>query len=108
MKSFSEISTSISIKKDQRNTYEYQAYGNRLAEEMAEPTKRSLYIRLAKINDRNLVEAARLFAISNPGNSKAKSFMWKLKELKNASINKEKEWAQFLNITDYRLLLAFL
>jgi hypothetical protein len=34
--------------------------------------------------------------------------MWKLKELKNASINKEKEWTQFLNITDYRLLSAFL
>lgn len=88
MESFGEIAIKINInntktiKKDTRNTYEYQAYGNRLAEEMGEPSKRSLYIRFAKNDDRNLVEQARLFALANPGNSKAKSFMWKLKELK--------------------------
>jgi hypothetical protein len=28
--------------------------------------------------------------------------MWKLKELKNASKNKEQEWTQFLNIIDFK------
>lgn len=83
MKSINQISLSLNVKKDNRNKYEFQAYGNRLAEELNDTTKRSLYIKLAKSTDRNLLESARLFAHGNPGNSKAKSFMWKLNELKN-------------------------
>ena len=83
MKSFGDIATSIKVKKDQRNTYEYQAYGNRLAEELGDISKRSLYIKLAKTTDRNLLETARLFALSNEKNpTKGKIFMWKLSELK--------------------------
>jgi hypothetical protein len=83
MKSFADIATSIKVKKDQRNAYEYQAYGNRLADELGDPTKRSLYIKLAKTTDRNLLETARLFALSNEKNpTKGKIFMWKLTELK--------------------------
>jgi len=85
MKSINQISTSINLKKDNRNKHEFQAYGNRLAEEFSDTTKRSLYIKLAKSNDRNVLESARLFAHGNPGNSKAKSFMWKLNELKKES-----------------------
>jgi len=83
MKSINQISLSLNIKKDNRNKHEFQAYGNRLAEELSDTTKRSLYIKLAKNTDRNILESARLFAHGNPGNSKAKSFMWKLNELKN-------------------------
>ena len=83
MKSFSEALNNIQLKKDVRNTYEFQAYGNRLAEELVDPTKRSLYIKLAKSTDRNLLEKARLFALSQDRNpNKAKAFMWKLTELK--------------------------
>jgi hypothetical protein len=83
MKSLSEIATSIKVKKDQRNAHEYQAYGNRLAEELGDISKRSLYIKLAKTTDRNLLESARLFALSNEKNpTKGKIFMWKLTELK--------------------------
>lgn len=83
MKSFGDIATSLKLKKDQRNAYEYQAYGNRLADELADPSHRSLYIKLAKTTDRNLLETARLFALANEKNpTKGKIFMWKLGELK--------------------------
>lgn len=83
MKSISEIAVKLNVKKDHRNQYEYQAYGNRLADELADPTKRALYIKLAKSTDRNLLEQARLFALSNEKNpTKGKIFMWKLSELK--------------------------
>jgi len=83
MKSISDIAVSFKVKKDQRNAYEYQAYGNRLAEELNDTSKRSLYIKLAKSTDRNLLETARLFALSNEKNpTKGKLFMWKLGELK--------------------------
>ena len=85
MKSFGDIATSLKLKKDQRNAYEYQAYGNRLADELCDPSHRSLYIKLAKTTDRNLLETARLFALSNEKNpTKGKIFMWKLGELKKA------------------------
>lgn len=90
MKSFNQISTSINIKKDNRNKHEFQAYGNRLAEEFSDTSKRSLYIKLAKSTDRSILETARLFAHGNPGNSKAKSFMWKLNEL-NKEFKEKKE-----------------
>jgi len=83
MKSLGDIATQLKVKKDQRNAYEYQAYGNRLADELADPSHRSLYIKLAKSTDRNLLETARLFALSNEKNpTKGKIFMWKLGELK--------------------------
>jgi hypothetical protein len=83
MKSIGDITLTIKVKKDQRNAHEYQAYGNRLAEELSDTSKRSLYIKLAKTTDRNLLETARLFALSNEKNpTKGKIFMWKLSELK--------------------------
>jgi hypothetical protein len=91
MKSINQISISINLKKDNRNKHEFQAYGNRLAEELGDTTKRSLYIKLAKSTNRNILETARLFAHGNPGNSKAKSFMWKLKELNSAQEKKKEE-----------------
>ena len=89
MKSISEIATKINVKKDHRNQYEYQAYGNRLADELADPTKRALYIKLAKSTDRNILEEARLFALSNERSlTKGKIFMWKLTELKKKKNDK--------------------
>lgn len=85
MKSIGEITNVVQIKKNTRNTYEYQAYGNRLCEELGDSTKRALYIKLAKNEDRNLLEIARLHALSNEKNpTKGKIFMWKLSQLKKS------------------------
>jgi len=65
---------------------EYQAYGLELAKELDDWKNRSLYIRLSKTIDRQILEKARYFIKDqNPGSIKTpyKLFMWKLKELKN-------------------------
>jgi hypothetical protein len=66
---------------------EYQAYGMELAKELGDWKNRSLYMRLAKTVDRQILEKARYF-IKDQDKSKLKTpyklFMWKLKELRNA------------------------
>lgn len=68
---------------DHRNKHEFQAYGNRLAEELGDTKNRSLYIKLAKTEDRNLLEEARAHVLSSEGAvTKGRLFMWKLTQLK--------------------------
>ena len=75
----------------QRQKYiknEFQAYGLELAKELDDWDNRSLYIRLAKNNKREILDKARYFVKDHsPGQvrSPAKLFMWKLKELKHPS-----------------------
>ncbi len=64
-------------------TREFQDYGYRLACEMGEETKKSMYIKLAKTTDRIILERARTFVadashVSNPG----RLFMWAVGRLK--------------------------
>jgi hypothetical protein len=74
------------LDKDTRNKYEFQAYGNRLAEELNDKAHRSLYIKMAKTEDRNILEAARLHALGAENiTQKGKLFMWKLKQLKQGT-----------------------
>lgn len=75
---------------DQRKKYiknEFQSYGLELAKELGDWKNRSLYIRLSKTMDRQILERARYFVKDqNPGAIKTpyKLFMWKLKELKKS------------------------
>lgn len=65
---------------------EHQAYGLDLAKNLHDWKNRSLYIRLAKNTDRQLLEQARLFVKDQAAGtvrSRARLFMWKLKNLKN-------------------------
>lgn len=83
MKKLGEVIKSRNIKRDFRNVYEYQAYGNRLAEEFSDTRHRALYIKLAKIEDRNLLETAREFVLRSENSvTKGKLFMWKFTQLK--------------------------
>ncbi len=76
-------------KLEERKKYikeEFQAYGLELAEELNDWKNRSLYIKLAKETPRKLLEKARFFVKDQPKGqvrSKAKLFMWKLKQLKD-------------------------
>jgi len=68
---------------------EFQAYGLMLAEDLDDWKNKSLYIRLAKNTDRQLLEKARYFVKDHsPGQvqSLARLFMWKLKELKKEAL----------------------
>lgn len=64
---------------------EFQDYGYRLAVDLDDLKHKALYIKLAKTVDRSILERARQFAIDAfTANSRAKLFMWKMKELKNS------------------------
>ncbi len=88
MQNIKDILDKKDLKGDHRNKYEYQAYGNRLADELGDPKHRSLYIKLAKTEDRNLLEAAREHVMSSEtATTRGKLFMWKLSELKKNKNN---------------------
>jgi hypothetical protein len=92
MKSIGEIIKGRSVASDHRNKYEFQAYGNRLAEEFHDTKHRSLYIKLAKEEDRNLLEAAREYVLGAENiTEKGRLFMWKLAELKKGRIVEDKK-----------------
>jgi len=64
---------------------EFQAYGLELATELDDWKNKSLYIRLAKTEDRKLLEKARYFVKDHSPHqvrSPYRLFMWKLKELR--------------------------
>lgn len=92
MKSLKDIISLKSTQKNTRNSYEYQAYGNRLAEEFSDTKRRALYIKLAKNEDRELLEMAREFVLSQPHiQTKGKLFMWKLSKMKEEKSNLNKK-----------------
>lgn len=65
-------------------TNEFQDYGYRLALKLDDLEHKSLYIKLAKNEDRRLMEEALRFAVDYPkAKNKGRIFMWKLKDLKN-------------------------
>jgi len=91
MKKVSEILKSRKFDRDYRCSHEFQAYGNRLAEELGDKKHRSLYIKMAKSEDRNLLEEARASVLSSKkATTKGKLFMWKLGQLKKDIAEKKK------------------
>jgi hypothetical protein len=90
IKKISDILQKRSLTGDFRNKHEYQAYGNRLADEFGDQKHRALYIKLAKNEDRTLLERAREFVMGSPNaNTKGRLFMWKLTQLKNEKKEKD-------------------
>lgn len=71
---------------------EFQDYGLRLAKELNDERHKSLYIKLAKEVSRGLLEQARNF-VKDAYNvrSKAKLFMWKLKQLRKEADEKKED-----------------
>lgn len=71
---------------------EFQDFGVRLAHKLNDVSHTSLYIKLAKNENRPILEKAISFALDYPkASSKAKVFMWKLKELKDEYKKTKKE-----------------
>ena len=91
MKDISDIIKHKSFTPDTRNKYEFQAYGNRLAEELGDTKHRALFIKLAKNEDRALLEQAREKVLaSENATTRGKLFMWTLKQLKEEKKAKQK------------------
>lgn len=69
--------------KQRRISREFQDYAYRLAVELDDTAHTAIYMRLAKNTPRPIVEQARLFVLgANNPTSKARLFMWKLKQLR--------------------------
>jgi len=73
--------------KQRRISREWQDYAYRLALELGDTAHTSLYMRLVKNTPRHFLEEAKRF-VSDAQNvkSKAKLFMWKLKQLKDGKV----------------------
>lgn len=84
MQAISDILKKFNPLEDKYISREFQAYGIYLAEELSDYKHRSLYIRLAKTIPRAILEKALSFVKDSKARSRARLFMWKLKELKRA------------------------
>lgn len=84
MKSIKDAIRDVKFKDRPKNlTKEFQVFGVYLAESLQDTKHYSLYMKLAKEIDRKLLEEALNFCKGyNRAKSKARLFMWKLKELK--------------------------
>lgn len=72
-------------------TREFQDYGLKLAKDLADEKHKSLYIKLAKETPREILEEARIFVIDASNvKSKARLFMWKLKQIRNDRAKRKK------------------
>ena len=87
MTNFSTVSDVLKKFETTKNKYisvEFQKYGCDLAQELGDLKHKALYIKLAKEKPRGLLETAKNF-VKDAANarSKARLFMWKLKQLEN-------------------------
>lgn len=62
---------------------EFQDFGYRLALELGDLDRVSLYMRMAKNENRAILERALSFVSDSNARSKARLFMWKVKQLKD-------------------------
>ena len=60
---------------------EYQDYGLRLAQELGDHKRKSLYIKMAREKDRAILETALAFVSDAGAKNPAGLFMWKVKDL---------------------------
>lgn len=74
-------------------TQEFQDFGYRLAMELADSAHKSLYIKMAKKEDRTILERALSFVSdASTAKSKARLFMWKVQQLKQeAALKTQKQ-----------------
>lgn len=72
-------------------TQEFQDFGYRMAVELHDLKHKSLYIKMAKTIDRSILEQALSFVSdAESARSKAKLFMWKVKQIQESRKQKSK------------------
>lgn len=75
--------------KQRRISREWQDYAYRLAVALDDTAHTPIYMRLVKNNSKEIVEKAKGFVLDANARSKAKLFMWKLKQLKDEEKKKQ-------------------
>lgn len=86
--SIADILQKFNPLEDKYISREFQAYGIYVSEELGDYKHKSLYIRLAKTIPRAILEEALNFVKASNARSKARLFMWKLKQLKQPEVKK--------------------
>lgn len=77
--------------KQKRISREFQDYAYRLAVALDDTAHTAIYMRMAKNVPREILEKAKSFVVDSNARSKAKMFMWKVKQLKEEEIEKNKK-----------------
>jgi hypothetical protein len=81
MQRLNDILSKFNPLEDKYISREFQAYGIYLSEELRDYKHRAIYIRLAKIVPRAILEKALNFVKDSNARSKARLFMWKVGKL---------------------------
>lgn len=84
---FDQVADYQVTQKPQYISQEFQDYGYRLAVALNDLAHKSLYIKMAKKEDRALLERALAFVSdAHSAKSKARLFMWKIAQLKKEKV----------------------
>ncbi len=81
MQKISDILEKFNPTEDKYLSREFQSYAIYLCDKLGDPTRKSLYMRLAKILPRPALEQALKFVVDSRATRKGALFMWKLKEM---------------------------
>lgn len=81
MQSIRDILKNFNPLEDKYVSREFQSFGVHLAEKLQDTRRKSLYIKLAKIIPRPVLEKALRYVVDSNARKKGALFMWKLKEL---------------------------
>lgn len=87
MQSVGKILKNFNPTKDKYISRDFQAFGIYLSEEMDDYKNRGMWIKLAKINHRAILERALSFVKDSTVDNKIALFLWKMKQLKNEKNN---------------------
>lgn len=85
MQTIGSILTKFDPLEDKYISREFQSYGIYLAETLGDYKHKVIYIKLAKTVPRAVLEKALSFVKDSNARSKAKLFMWKMKELRSVT-----------------------
>lgn len=81
MQSIDDILKKFDPFEDKYISHDYQSFGVHLSQKLEDSTRKSLYIKLAKMHPRPVLEEALRFVVDSNAKSKGALFMWKLKEM---------------------------
>lgn len=81
MDSIATILRKFNPTEDKYISREFQAFAIMLCDKLQDPTRKALYMRLAKTLPRPALEQALRFVVDSKANNKGALFMWKLKEM---------------------------
>ncbi len=87
MQSVGKILKKFDPTKDKYISRDFQSYGIWLAEEMEDYKNRGMWIRIAKTNNRAILEKALSFVKDSNADNKIALFLWKMKQIKNEKNN---------------------